>query len=685
MFNLSLCHHGDEAITAVTIFPGRWLCALVLSALLWSGPLLANGAAIEPGHSGHWYDPQRSGEGWVLEVLDAERVLAYWFTYDEEGRQRWLMGMGGIVRDQAGDRIHFGELYDTRGGRFGPDFDPADVVRQVVGQATFRFADCARGDVEFQAYGQNGRHELHRLGRVMGAGCAPRHGLPGRPVLTHAGQSGSWYDPAHAGEGYTLQWLDDGRALVVWFSYDAEGRQYWMLGMGERDGERLRIPELHATRGARFGDQFDPEDVERFAWGQLDLDLGCDGGPADYASPLPGFGSGRLALARLTRLHRLACPTVAPTLSELYRFELIEVPLNRPDGPENTQILALADDSTVLASQATSIGIRLLRWRPGMTQMQVIPLDPTLVAFSLDRAEISSDAQRMAITAVNPASQPRVGVPMLGSQNGTWTAPTGLTFESSFLYGMSRDGSRLVGRGMNPSQGPPERAWIWDNQRGQVSLRLAGAMLGANAMAVSNDGRIAAGYHYDNTNPNQPDGVVRYFATRWFDEDEPEILRDIHGHPLWMPFACSTDGQIIVGASQGGDLDPTHPQLGQAWYWTERTSGVYLGQAPDGVPTSPYYAADVSADGSLIIGNYLAELADGDWSPRAFIWTQATGMEPISALLAEHEPGDDDWNGQEAFHISSAGDLILLFGYRHGEDVNPTRASLLRLSPRDPD
>src|SRR5690606_9924044 len=116
-------------------------------------------------------------------------------------------------------------------GRFGPDFDPADVVRQVVGQATFRFADCARGDVEFRAYGQTGRHEMHRLGRVMGAGCAPRHGLPGRPVLTHAGQSGSWYDPTHAGEGYTLQWLDDGRALVVWFSYDAEGRQYWMLGM----------------------------------------------------------------------------------------------------------------------------------------------------------------------------------------------------------------------------------------------------------------------------------------------------------------------------------------------------------------------------------------------------------------------------------------------------------------------
>ena len=35
--------------------------------------------------------------------------------------------------------------------------------------------------------------------------------------------SGSWFDPARAGEGFVVQILDDGRALVTWFTYPPEG------------------------------------------------------------------------------------------------------------------------------------------------------------------------------------------------------------------------------------------------------------------------------------------------------------------------------------------------------------------------------------------------------------------------------------------------------------------------------
>jgi len=130
---------------------------------------------------------------------------------------------------------------------------------------------------------------------------------------------------------------------------------------------------------------------------------------------------------------------------------------------------------------------------------------------------------------------------------------------------------------------------------------------------------------------------------------------------------------------QGGDFNPEHPQLGQAWYWTEQTGGVYLGLAPDGGHTSPYYAADVSADGSLIVGNYLAELAGGQWAGRSFIWTEATGMTAIGQILPEHELDDDQWAEQNALRVSSRGDLILLIGVRY--DDTP-RAALLRLIPR---
>lgn len=680
MFNLSLCHHGDEAITAVTIFPGRWLCALVLSALLWSGPLLANGAAIEPGHSGHWYDPQRSGEGWVLEVLDAERVLAYWFTYDEEGRQRWLMGVGGIVRDQAGDRIHFDELYDTRGGRFGPDFDPADVVRQVVGQATFRFADCARGDVEFRAYGQTGRHEMHRLGRVMGAGCAPRHGLPGRPVLTHAGQSGSWYDPTHAGEGYTLQWLDDGRALVVWFSYDAEGRQYWMLGMGERDGERLRIPELHATRGARFGDQFDPEDVERFVWGQLDLDLRCDGGPADYASPLPGFGSGRLALARLTRLHRLACPTVAPTLSELYRFELIEVPLNPPTGSASPLPWAIANQDTVVAIETTILGdgSRLLRWRPGLSAFEDIPFD---FRFRPASVKIGSDPQRIAIDAITTDGDL---IPMIRNGDGSWNALSNLRLNHSQSDGLSWDGNRVVGAGRSAERPLSLTPWTWDAANGQQALPLGPQDISAIATGIADDGRIVSGFQVLETDPNGP-VELHYRGVRWINGGDPQVLADGQGHSLWAPVACSVDCGVIVGSGQAADItyDPDHAQAGRAWFWTERTLGVYLGITPDAMPGTGQSVTGITADGSLIVGGYSHDPGDGMPIGRGFLWTQATGAVSITSLLTEHGLLDD-WSGHGAYGVSGAGDAILLLGARRS-DIFAARAAVLRLIPRDPD
>ena len=44
--------------------------------------------------------------------------------------------------------------------------------------------------------------------------------------------SGTWFDPEHDGEGFVLEILEQGRAVVYWFSYDTKGRQRWMLSVG---------------------------------------------------------------------------------------------------------------------------------------------------------------------------------------------------------------------------------------------------------------------------------------------------------------------------------------------------------------------------------------------------------------------------------------------------------------------
>lgn len=256
-------------------------------------------AMVQPGHSAMWFNPERNGEGWVIEVLPDNEAVGYWFTYDEAGNPRWLIASGEVVAN----RIVFPELLVSQGGLFGPGFNPDDVGLEGFGTATLVFTDCDRGWFEYAVGEHHEMVKLERLSRIQSLGCpesAPRE-------TPEALQSGSWYDPARAGEGFTVQWLEDGRPLVVWFSYDPDGNQYWMLGTGESIAGRMHFPELHTYHGPRFGPDFEAEDLERQVWGQLELTLDCLQGSAQYESVLPEFGAGQFLLDRLTLLAGLEC------------------------------------------------------------------------------------------------------------------------------------------------------------------------------------------------------------------------------------------------------------------------------------------------------------------------------------------------------------------------------------------
>lgn len=260
----------------------------------------AAASAVEPMHSANWFNPDRSGEGWSLEILNNETAVGYWFTYDEAGNQRWLIGVGNV----AGDHIDFPEMLVASGGRFGPDFDPGDVVLETVGSVSMTFTDCNNGFFEFSLFGQEMSIELARLSRTLTLDCdGTNEDFPD----ARGQQSGSWFDPTHSGEGFSLQWQTNGTAVVTWFTYTPDGDPYWMLGVGEKSAGVLLFPDVIATRGARFGAEFDAGDLEVFPWGELRMSLGCATGTADYASLLPEFGSGSFQLTRLTVLRGLNC------------------------------------------------------------------------------------------------------------------------------------------------------------------------------------------------------------------------------------------------------------------------------------------------------------------------------------------------------------------------------------------
>ncbi len=257
--------------------------------------------AVRGVHSAMWFDPDRAGEGWVIEILPDQTAVGYWFTYDEQGQPRWLLGQGAVVANQ----VLFNQLLAPVGGRFGPDFDPVQVELIPAGTARLVMSDCDNGWVDYQAFGQNQRLSTTRLTRTQGLSCDPID----VPPSDRAVQSGSWFDPSHAGEGYTVQWLDNDQVLVMWFSYDSDGQQYWMLGLGENlsADDTINLDGVLSARGARFGRAFAAEDVELFEWGSIQMNLGCSSGTADYQSILPEFGSGDFDLVRLSFLAGLVC------------------------------------------------------------------------------------------------------------------------------------------------------------------------------------------------------------------------------------------------------------------------------------------------------------------------------------------------------------------------------------------
>jgi hypothetical protein len=282
--------------------------ALLLAAQLWVGPA----------QSGSWFTPERSGEGFTLQVLEDGSAVALWFTYPpagQPGTQAWIYADGGRVE---GDRIRFAQAVTTRGPRFGPGYDPTQLQMLPWGTLEFRFTACNEGEVSYAgpAGWGSGTRRVARLTHLAELECGGKRRLGpagARTLDGLRGRSGSWFDPTHNGEGWTLEELPDGRALVYWFTYDAEGSQAWTVGEAAQAGDRLVVEQNLRPMGTRFGAGFDPAQVQRTAWGRLQIDFdGCNAGTARYESSDAAFGSGTLRPVRLSTVAGIACVEGTP-------------------------------------------------------------------------------------------------------------------------------------------------------------------------------------------------------------------------------------------------------------------------------------------------------------------------------------------------------------------------------------
>jgi hypothetical protein len=337
----------------------------------------------------------------------------------------------------------------------------------------------------------------------------------------------------------------------------------------------------------------------------------------------------RHGLAAAVALALAAASAAAPAQDIVTLWEL-------PQGEfEPAHPSSIARDGTVVGVSFNAAN-DVVRWRPGQAPeslgggpgYSVINVTPVM----------NTDGTVIVTPFMDWDVKPVASIPRAWRPGEGWQDLGGLVLGTSIPMGISADGSRVTGFGRVSDADWYDQPWVWDATSGQQVLPVPDAMDGGEAWAASDDGHIVAGHAYDRETDDWGWPVTWRYGARWVD-GAFEALTDGEGRALGQVVACNADCSILVGGGAGGN-EPPHEHASHAWYWSEATGGVYLDPSPlpaDALP--PYYAMDVTDDGSTIIGTYTVHVEDEFGTipvNKPFIWRADTGMRSLAELMAEH-------------------------------------------------
>jgi predicted outer membrane repeat protein len=258
------------------------------------------------GQSGIYYDAARSGEGHFLERIGGGLALVSTFTYGPNGGMAWFIGIGAIV----GNSVVIDQMLGTRGGVYGSQFDETAIERYRVGGLSLVFGDCDAdsmpGHMAFQADPREPFEDLSTAASRL-TSVVPCSGA----ASANAWRSGAYYAVGRSGEGIFVQYLPDGRAVLVYYGYTPGGQQFWAIsGAGVSvDGNVLTAPMLYPATTTRFGQAFDPAEIVLQPWATVRLtQSGCNTAILDIEPSVSAYTAASLEYTRLTQIEGTACP-----------------------------------------------------------------------------------------------------------------------------------------------------------------------------------------------------------------------------------------------------------------------------------------------------------------------------------------------------------------------------------------
>jgi hypothetical protein len=130
--------------------------------------------------------------------------------------------------------------------------------------------------------------------------------------------SGSWFNPEQAGHGISVEILDEERTIIFWYTYDLDGKPFWLVAQGVNNkvlmtGMLIPYIRVEATayyhEGMIYG-EFDPATKNQQEWGTIVLDFPywrCKDAHMAWYPVMEGFSQGAMDLVRLTTLYELDC------------------------------------------------------------------------------------------------------------------------------------------------------------------------------------------------------------------------------------------------------------------------------------------------------------------------------------------------------------------------------------------
>jgi len=132
----------------------------------------------------------------------------------------------------------------------------------------------------------------------------------GLGLVTENGMNGLYYVPGIANGHYvSVQRIHDNKdVMVFWNTFDRNGNQAWLFGVGTLTSDRHVHALMYRNLGGVLQPGGAPTGAKPSEWGTVDIDVAtCAAAQFNYQSSLPEFGSGQFPLTRLAFESAINC------------------------------------------------------------------------------------------------------------------------------------------------------------------------------------------------------------------------------------------------------------------------------------------------------------------------------------------------------------------------------------------